>query len=339
MRDLVTRPITWVCPRGIGLKLALLVLSGVVGLAMAELLLRMINPTGGFFAARELSWLRPGGPGDRASYVLDPSFGFRPSLGNDVVSEYGTLVNGYDIEKWPGCERLLFVGDSVTFRGKIIDALEGLYGRDRFEYWNAGVDSFNTIQEVRYYKEYNARIRPDHVILGFHNNDFETTPVAFEHRGGPVVYAPNRPLSEISPWLFRHSKIYRLWAGFGLRPGPNDAIVAETEAKLLELKQLLKQSSIRLSILLLPVFVVETEWSVRERRSREHALRIFREHGFRYFDLVDSMNEALRDGVDVQEFPGDRWHPSADCAKYFAQYLHGAGLLDDRIADDVPPGS
>jgi len=338
MRDPVTRPRVWYWPGGIGSKLALLVLGSVAGLVVAELLLRLVNPAGGFFADREMFWLRPLRGGVRASYVLDPGFGFRPSLGNDVVSEYGTLVNDYDIEKRPGFERLLFVGDSVTFRSKIIDALEELHGQERFEYWNAGVDSFNTIQEVRYYKEYNARIRPDHVILGFHNNDFETTPVAFQHRGRPAVYAPNRPLGEINPWLFRRSRVYRVWAGLGLRPGPNDAIVAETEAKLLELKQLLEQSSVRLSVLLLPVFVPESEWSARERRSREHALQIFRERGFRYFDLLDPMNDALSDGVNVQEFPGDRWHPSADCAKYFARYLHGARLLGEGIPDDVPAG-
>ncbi len=51
----MTRPITWGWPGGIGLKLALLLLSGVVGLVMAELLLCMINPTGRFFAASEMS--------------------------------------------------------------------------------------------------------------------------------------------------------------------------------------------------------------------------------------------------------------------------------------------
>jgi hypothetical protein len=43
----------------------------------------------------------------------------------------------------------------------------------------AGVESFNTVQEVAYDRSFNRFIRLDHVILTFHLNDFETTPVAF----------------------------------------------------------------------------------------------------------------------------------------------------------------
>ncbi len=52
-------------------------------------------------------------------------------------------------------------------------------------------------------------------------------------------------------------------------------------------------------------------------------------HGFRYFDLLDVMNRALEDGIDVRQDPGDRWHPSDAVAERFADYLFQAGLLTD----------
>ncbi len=51
-------------------------------------------------------------------------------------------------------QRVLFLGDSVTARGGIIAELASLYGNEQFEYWNAGVESYDTCQEVRYFERY-----------------------------------------------------------------------------------------------------------------------------------------------------------------------------------------
>jgi len=62
------------------------------------------------------------------------------------------------------------------------------------------------VQEVAYYRQFNRPIHPDHVILTFHLNDFETTPVAFREADGTVVvFAPNWPVRRLHPWLFQHS--------------------------------------------------------------------------------------------------------------------------------------
>jgi len=184
--------------------------------------------------------------------VFDSELGYRPRLGGETYSEQGVLRNDYDDAKRPGVERILFIGDSVTRRGSIVRALRELYGEQAYEYWNGGVESFNTIQEVRYYLRYNRSIQPDHVVLTFHNNDFETTPAVFEHEGRLVVYEPTRRLSEVNPWLLRHSRSYQTWLARPTRGG-HGRIVEETAASLVELKRVLDSDSVRFTVLLLPL--------------------------------------------------------------------------------------
>ncbi len=305
-------------------KPLLLLLGVALGVLGAELALRWVGPPDGFPRERRMLWM-----GQGSHLMLDPDFGFRPILDNKLFNEYGTRVNDYDIAKRPGVGRLLFVGDSVTFRGKIVGALRARYGEQRYEYWNAGVSGFNVVQEANYDKRYNAAVEPDHVILTFHTNDFETTPVAFRKDGDLVVFAPGRPLEQISPWLFRHSRLYRMWVGRHPRDSASDAIIDETENSLVELKRQLDREGIRLSVLLLPLLAPDNEWKDRHRRSREASLSLLEAHDFRYFDLLDVMNRALEDGIDVRQDPGDRWHPSDAVAERFADYLFQAGLLTD----------
>jgi hypothetical protein len=148
----------------------LLVLSGLcLALLASEGALRLLRPYATWQAATELPQFRRNAKDVARYFVVDPAMGFRPVLGNDAFNTFGTVVNSYPLEIRPQVERLLFLGDSVTRRAKIIKSLRALYGKDRYEDWNAGVESFNTVQELAFYKAYNRHIRPDHVILFFHN--------------------------------------------------------------------------------------------------------------------------------------------------------------------------
>ena len=308
---------------------ALLLASLVVALGLFEMLLRAAAPGGGFGAAQELPWLRDA---DRSRlFVLDPEFGFRPRLDTELFDEHGTHRNDYTLEAPPGRERLLFLGDSVTARGHIIDALRELYGEERFEYWNAGVESFNTVQEVAYYRRYNAAIEPDHVILTFHLNDFETTPVAFRDPGGRlVVYAPNQPAREIDAWWFANSYLYRLWLGRVVAPGdPFDSFAGEVEEALLSLRRELAASGVRLSVVVLPLIEDPRRWSPGPRHAHQRILAFLRANGIHHVDLLPTLVRALEAGVEVQEAPGDTFHPSPAAARFFARTLHAAGLLED----------
>jgi hypothetical protein len=291
----------------------------VVGLVLLEAALRAAAPHGGFGSARELRQFRESGEVGEL-FVLDPAFGFRPVLGSKLYSRYGTLRNGYALEKPEGKTRLLFVGDSVTARGRIVAALRRRLGDERYEYWNAGVESFNTRQEVAFYRRYNAEVRPDHVVLTFHLNDFETTPVAFRGRDGRLrVYAPNLPARRVNGWLFRRSYLYRWWLGKA-RAGDEaiDAVMAETRVALAELKDVLDRDGIRLTVLVLPFLSPYREWSCGDQYAHAAILGILARLKIAHVDLLPVLEQALADGVEARETPDDDWHPGDAVSDRFA---------------------
>jgi hypothetical protein len=318
-----------------GRLVAVNLLVGVVFSALVvlgiEVFHRIKAPYRTFGGASELTQFRDAPPEDTADFVLDPAFGFRPVLGDGPYSRFGTLANHYAEEKPPDVSRLLFVGDSVTHRAQIVNALRAEYGAEGFEYWNAGVESFNTVQEVDYYERFNQAIGPDHVIVTFHLNDFETTPVAFQGADGAfVVFAPNRPVQHLNQWLFQHSFTYRYWLGLVTpRRSERTEIIGEVRASLVELSRLVAADGARLTVLVLPILQAVADWRPEFREYRQMILDILGAERIRYFDLLAPLEEALAAGEDVIE-PGDElfWHPSGEVAAYFARYLKAEGLLE-----------
>jgi hypothetical protein len=323
--------------RGRAMALTLLTMLLMVGLGCVvfvgavEIFYRFKAPYRAFGGARELPQFRRGGSIVGATFVVDPDFGFRPVFGDGYYTAFGTLANDYPVTKSNGKKRLLFIGDSVTRRAHIVDALKDEYGSLKYEYWNAGVESFNTVQEVRYYKHFNRAVRPDEVFLTFHLNDFETTPVAFrEANGSLVVYAPNAPLQRINPWLFQRSYFYRSWIGLTtVRKTERVEIINEVRASLEELKRMADADGARLTVLVLPILRPINHWNAEYRENRRRILDILESVRLRYFDLLEPLNQAFTDGISVVETGDDLfWHPSREVAKYFGAYLRRQGLLE-----------
>src|SRR5262249_7206102 len=285
-----------------------------------------------FGGAYELTQFRQGGPDGLSTFVIDPNFGFRPVLGEGPYTRFGTLANDYAAAKPPGVQRLLFIGDSGTHRGDIVDALRAVYGSQQYEYWNAGVEAFNTVQEVAYYRQFNRPIHPDDVIVTFHLNDFETTPVAFRDTDGTlIVFAPNWPARHLHPWLFQHSYTYRYWLGLVTpKKTARSEIIAEVRGSLADLQRMVTVDGARLTVLVLPILHPVSAWKPEDREYRRLILDILESLRLRYFDLLEPLNEALADGAVVTQ-PGDPlfWHPSREVATYFAKYLRTYHLLDD----------
>jgi len=306
-------------------NLLLIILSVLVSVLIAEGFLQLFKPYSTFNAGSELPWMR-NNPQDLSKiFTIDQNFGFRPILGSVLYNQYGTINNTYSIEKRENVQRLLFIGDSVTFRGKIVDALKHQFGGVKFEYWNAGVESYNTVQEVNFYKKYNSVINPDHVILTFHLNDFETTPISFFHEGQLVVYAPNTRLENLNPWLFQHSCIYRLLMGLvttNKNIGPEKTIVKEVQSSLIEMKTILGANDIDFTVLILPYLKPYEEWGADERENRDKIIGILGELEIAYFDLFDIVNEAIREEINIQQDKGDFWHPSEELSILFGEYLY-----------------
>jgi hypothetical protein len=309
-----------------------LAVGAIVGAGVSELYLKAKRPdlaagTGvGFYSARRRD--------ERYSnlYTPDPHLGFRPILGTDRYNEYGTLTNVYALQKRRSVARLLFIGDSVTARGRIVAAIRRRYRDEEFEYWNAGVHGYNTVQEVEYYRKYNRQIRPDHVILTFHPNDYGTTPVVFRDSSNRlVVCSLRKPLRSISPWLFRRSYLYRLFLARTMSASEDaEGIRREVASSLGELKDLVAADGATLTVLVLPYLAPQDQWSDSRLGARQATLEILADLGIRHFDLLGVLRAALADGIRTQERPGDTLHPSPELSERFAAFLYDQGLLDAR---------
>ncbi len=294
------------------------------------------------FPAHEVAMFRDNSARLRPKFVLDSRFGIRPPAGSGANDPYtpegiyrgagpgGEEPPAYRLEKTPGRERILFAGDSVTRRGRIIGALRRLHGDGAAEYLNAGVETFNTEQELLWYRTYNRALRPDQVILTFHPNDFEATPAAFIDEAGRLrVYSPQAGSWNPSRRLFASSRLYRLWLGWRLGGGGNPA-GTERAAKALEgFANLSKEDGFRLDVLLLPPLVPETEWTESDRKARADFLAVAGRLGLNTYDLAEPLREALAAGTEVRETPGDPWHPSDGFAEAAARHLVERGLFGD----------
>ncbi len=313
----------------IAVNLMLVLVSGVIAVAAVEAYLRATSPYATFGTATELEWMRASKLDLTQLVAEEPELGFTPILGGRQFSEYGTLYNDYDPLDRGGRTRLLFIGDSVTYRGEIVDAIRDLYGDADYEYWNAGVESYNTVQEVGYYRKFNAALEPDHVILTFHINDFETTPIAYFDGDDFVVYAPHVPARKIWPWLYRHSYLYRRVLGSLLARGivHGAGIVEEVRRDLVGLSAELERAGIRFTVLVLPLLKPLDQWQEDERAARVQILEILTEAGIRHIDLLPALQEAFTRGIEVQQIQGDPWHPNAAVAALFAAYAEANGLL------------
>ena len=298
---------------------SILMLGGLIGSMMAtEVALRIHYPDGGMPAAHLASSVSE----SQAAFHEDPECGYLPVTGRGEYSAEGCMPNEYDLKK-PRAQRVLFVGDSVTHRGRIMKALRGLYG-EKYEYWNAGVESFNTVQEWALYHRYNYAIHPDQVVLAFHNNDFLATPLVVHEKGQVKVYEPGM---HINPWLFEKSYLYR-WAWPRTEFGDREDRARKVLESLNNFKTLTDQEHVRLSVILLPILEPISTWNNQELWSRSTSIEDFKKLGLRYFDLEGTLETGLKEGVPGPETPGDTWHPSDAMAKRFAEQLKREGLLD-----------
>lgn len=313
-------------------RAGVLLTATVAALLGAEVAVRLLAPVPELFP----HWQWQAVPQDEeVEYVVDADLGFRPVLGSGEYSEFGTVVNDYPVEKTPGVRRVLFIGDSVTHRWRIQRVLVNRCRQSPVEFWNAGVEAFNTGQEVEYYLRFNHRIEPDHVTLVFHNNDFVATPVAFRNDAGELVVAnPHAYLSKTNINLSRWSHLYRHYLRARIaRMRADDPITtgAETRAAIERLKRRLESDGIGFDVILVPVFKPPLEWTAYEQRSRELSLEIFEDLEIPFFDLLGALEAAVGDGEELTESPGDFWHPSDDVARRAGRRLIRSGYLESAI--------
>jgi hypothetical protein len=321
--------------RKLGLALASVVLGFVVA---GELGLRLWNPP----EVRLFDSPFRGAPGERVvkidrRYEVHPEFGifqvddalgYRPVPGGGGYGPHGARWNEYAPEKPPGKRRLLFLGDSVTERHKLVDALHERLG-DEYEYWNAGVPGYATEQELLYYRDHLATIAADHVLLTFHLNDYETTPVVFEADGEFVAVHAKIGGAAPSAWLMRRSFLYRYaWTQIvrmtsASRPA---AIEAEVARDLARLRDLVRARGADFTVLVLPWVQDPAHWPDPKPRHHELTLRTLEELGIRHFEFRATLARALAAGVSIHESGTDPQHPSLELARLMAADVMATGF-------------
>lgn len=304
-----------------------IVVALCVFLAAGETGLRIAAPYADFGAGLELDF-RGHGEARSRLYTEDAELGFRPVLDSTLYNAVGTLRNDYPLQQTAGTTRILLLGDSVTHRGALVDGLRAQWGDDGVEYWNAGVESYNTAQQWAYYRRYQAALEPDVAILTLHVNDFMATPVVFRNRDGElVVYATHRRRAQVSGPLFRWSYIYRIWLGLrSSDAGDFDARMADVRGALRAMRDHFAGHGTAFQVMIFPVLKPRAEWSEGELRAHAAAGNLLEALEIAYVDLWPFARDGLAAGHDVQETPGDLWHPSAAFGQAVAE----------RIARDEP---
>ena len=261
-------------------------------------------------------------------FQTDPEVGYLPIPGTDYYDHNGCQPNEYRPEDRRGRKRVLFVGDSVTRRGTLIQALRALYGDRHFEYWNAGVEGFNIAQELALYRRDNHKIKPDLVVLTFHNNDYQGSSSAILEQDGSLTYTASGGKRKVSPWLMRHSYLYRLSLGLMTGSGDMRSNAPKVQQQLGEFRDLLKQQGVEFRVILFPLLRAESDWNSTQRWSRQEALRVFQDLGLRYYDLLPTLANQLEQPETLQERAGDDWHPNQRAAELCAQELKEQGVFD-----------
>lgn len=291
-----------------------------VGLIASELAVRYLSPPGKTRGGHQMTF----SAGTLESFMADDECGYLPKPDSIEYNRFGCMHNDYDgAIKPPHKKRILFAGDSVTHRGRLIAALRQLYGEEDYEYWNAGVESFNTRQELVLYRRYNSTISPDQVILTFHNNDFMLTPLVFAENGNLRILTPTAQRETIHPWWFENSTFYRYLLGRrGSQYQPQ-----EVRQSLAEFRDLTASQGVDFRVIVLPIFKPVAQWDKNEMWSRQQTLAILQELKIPHYDMLGVLERLLEQGSEVQEQPGDNWHPNDEACRAFANDLKYRELL------------
>ncbi len=269
-------------------------------------------------------------------YMLDGEEGYRPAPSNPDYGPHGALHNVYALARDGSTPRVLCIGDSVTRRGRIVDALRKR--APSVEWWNGGVEGWATRQQAAYVERIGPGIAPDLVLLLLHLNDFEVTPVNFVDDNGEFVqFRPSAP-RKLSAGLYRRSALYRRWIAWTDRSGDERALAAELLGALARMQNEARGRGFELAVAVLPLFAApgvlpESVETLAQQRT-EVVLAWLDQNGVPGFDLRPAIIAAATAGVALDQTPGDAQHPSWPAGDACAAHLIARGLLDLLPARD-----
>jgi len=291
--------------------------SVLIGLLLVEAALRLIYPVA--IMNIEAERARPAG---EELIVADDSLGLRPALKTSMYDGDGVLFGRSISAKTSNPYKILFIGDSVTGRGRIVAALAEALGSERTAFLNGGVDGYNIQQEVEFFLRYQAGTNPDAIVHQLHINDLQPTTLVVRGRDGRVrSYSPRMKPASVNAWLYRHSQIYRFYILQFRSRFSQDELRAAAYDALRKMRDYARERKIAYHVFLFPNLAPYEEWSAHDKASRDYLLRISGELGLGTVDLWPLAERLIRLGVDAQDSPGDTWHPNRRFAEEAARYL------------------
>jgi len=161
-----------------------------------------------------LAWKWP-----QVAYEPSASLGFRLRPGQDAftadkpshTNSIGLRGPERSLKKPEGVKRILILGDSIafgygvayedTFAVKLEEMLNQSDSGKRYEVIDSGVPSYNTLQEVTYFREEGVRLEPDIVILAVCWNDISSkSGVAVDEKGRLFDEAARPDPGRVAQW-------------------------------------------------------------------------------------------------------------------------------------------
>lgn len=296
---------------------ALVTVSSVAGLGLAELATRMLvrEPVYSTTAVVYEGFYRQLGAG---WFVADERLGFRPGprwrgtagrLGFQNGAHYGDLDE-------PRIDVAL-LGDSVIQSRDLARALRARLAERGVRVWNAGIGGYNTVQEAEYLERF-VRLRPDALVLGFCLNDFLPSMTVVAHGAGRrMAQQAFEPIGTVSPFWFRRSALYRLvrLRGIELRRGglwSPETVKRQTGAvreALARIARWARERDAALLVLVYPHLVAEDAYL---RAARLRALAILEALAIPHVDLAADYAALGLDLAALRRTPDDVVHPNAD---------------------------
>jgi hypothetical protein len=304
------------------INLALATCSLAVCVLAIEIALRLLFPFSTFGAGQELAWFREG-PRDGAQLIVpDADLGFRPVLDNGVYDGNGILPNASVLSSATRPRVVLFVGDSVTARGRLIRAISSSVGAENVSYLNGGVEAYNIQQEVEFFFRYQVAIKPSRIIQIIHVNDLQSTPIAYRGPDGRLnVYALNTMRKDLNVWLFRNSYLYRLAVAAAFPHVGAEDLANQAREALRRMRDYARKEGIAYNVLVFPILSPYERWSPYERNAHGVLLDICRQLRLDPVDLLPISEMMISAGADPMEKSGDNWHPNDRFAELAAAYI------------------
>jgi WD40-like Beta Propeller Repeat len=289
----------------------------LIGILLIEIALRWFYPV-------SIVNVETGGRAAAATELVTPdeTLGIRPVLGTALYDNDGILFHRSVISKAESPRKILFIGDSVTGRGRIVEALAKRLAAPNLSLLNGGVDGYNIQQEVEFFFRYQAHLKPNVIVHQMHVNDLQPTTLVVRGRDGSIKsYSPRNKPEHINGFLYRYSQIYRFYVLQFRSRFSQEEIRSEAYGALRKIRDYARENGIAYHVFLFPGLAPYHEWSALEREARDYFMRVSGQLDLNVVDLWPVAERLIAAGVDIQERPRDTWHPNQRFGEAAAEYI------------------